>query len=153
MRSRLAMLALGLTALCCGGSSGSGAPGGSTPIAQADACQAAATAACTKIYSCSDTALAFLQVILMSEPMCETTVLNNCGATGFQCSAVQTYHADQAGQCRDAFNGEACASLAAAVMAGGASTSAVLASLTASLPGCSQICTGGTAADAAATGD
>jgi hypothetical protein len=151
MRRWYATIALALLAVSCGGSSGSGGnDAGLTSIPQAQACTEAAHAACTKIFSCNDQGLVLLQVFLMTEAMCETTAMQNCGATGFQCGATQTYHDDKAAQCRDDFNAQTCATLAADVAGAGFSTTAILASLTAQLPVCGQICTGGT--DAATGG-
>jgi hypothetical protein len=151
MRRLFATFALGLLAASCGGSSGGGGgDAGLTSIPQAQACTEAAQTACTKIFSCSDQGLLLIQVFLMTVDMCEATAMQNCGATGFQCAATQTYHGDKAAQCRDAFNAQSCATLAADVAGAGFSTTAILGSLTAQLPVCGQICTGGT--DAATGG-
>ncbi len=141
MKRRLVTFVLGLVAVSCGG--GSGSPG----IPQTEACAQAAKAACTKIFSCP--ALLLFQVGLQTEPACEGMIMQNCGSTGFQCSANQTYHADKALQCRDEFNRKTCDTVAADISAAGVSISAAVSSLTSSIPACGQICTG--AGDAGTT--
>ena len=131
----LTMFALSLVAMA-GGCGGGGTAAG---ISQADACPQAAKAACTKIFACSN--LLLVQAVLMNETMCETTVVTNCGSTGFQCGATQTYHGDKAQQCKDQFNAQTCDAIAANL-----NITNPVASLTMSIPPCGQICTG--AADA-----
>ena len=136
----LTTLVLGLVALssCGGGGSAAGHP-------QADACNQAAKAACTKIFGCPN--LSLVQVLLAGQtgaagvPTCETMIMANCGSTGFQCAANQTYHPDKAQQCRDQFNIQTCDAVAADIATAGLSITAALASLTMNIPPCGQICT------------
>ena len=136
----LTTFALGLVALSCGGGSPAGIP-------QADACNQAAKAACTKIFGCPS--LSVFQFVLQNETVCETMVVANCGSTGFQCAANQAYHGDKAQQCRDQFTNQTCDVVAAELAAGGLSLTGALSSLTMSIPPCGQICT--SAADAGAS--
>jgi len=139
------VVALGLAVLSCGS--------GSSGIPQADACNQASKTVCLKIFGCTDSNSVTVQAFLGSEASCEATVLQSCGSTGFQCSAGQTYHGDKAQTCSDQFNSEDCATLSAEIVVAAlqGSSSTAIANVTASLPACSQICTGagtGTAADA-----
>jgi len=136
-----AFLVLGLGFFSCGGGGGISPAGGGIP--QAEACQQAATAVCTKMFGCTDASIAIVRAILMTEANCETTVLAQCGSTGFSCSAGAPYHGDQAQVCKDKFNAESCATLNAALSSGGASTSAAIAAITGSIPECKAICSGG----------
>ena len=136
-----AFLVLGLGLFSCGGGGGISPAGGGIP--QAEACQQAATAVCTKLYSCKDSTIVLVQALLMNEMLCENTVLAQCGSTGFSCAAGATYHGDQAQVCKDKFNTESCATLNAALSSGGASTSAAIAAITGSIPECKAICSGG----------
>ncbi len=133
---KLSIVALIVVAQSCGGSS---AP---KTILEADACNQAAQTACTKIFACSDTAFALVKLALMDQKTCETMVVQNCGATGFRCAGGQSYHGDEAQNCKDEFNAQTCAALATAISTAGLSTAAVIASLTGTLPACPKICTG-----------
>jgi hypothetical protein len=131
-------VALGLLLLSCGGGSSSGIP-------QADACNQASQSACAKLFSCSDVILMIAQGVLGgTEVSCRMMIQQNYCAP-FQCQAGQTYHPDKAQQCKDEFSAVTCATLAAAALAGGGSPATVLASV----PGCTQVCTSG---DAGSTG-
>ena len=121
-----AAVALGACLLSCGG--------GSTPatIPQADACNQASKSICTRVFACTELALAQL-LLGGTEASCETMVkANYCGS--FQCTATQTYHGDKAQQCKDQFATVSCATLATAASGG---VNAVLASV----PACQQVCT------------
>jgi len=126
--------------LSCGGGGGVS----STGIPEEQACQQAATTFCQKIYGCQDGTSKLVQGVLVSEPACETTILANCGSTAFHCGAGMTYHPDQALACKNGFNGQTCAALAATIGAslstGSLSTSAVIAAITANVPSCTTIC-------------
>jgi hypothetical protein len=138
----LAVLAT-LLASCGGG--GGLSSGGSIPEEQA--CSQAATTVCTKIFGCNDSTSALVKIYLMSQANCEASVLQYCGATGFQCSAGATYHGDQAQVCKNQFNAQTCETISAAIgvaVTNMSSASDAIGSLTASLPGCMTICTGGT---------
>src|SRR5216110_2707625 len=128
--------------LACGG--GGGLPPGSG-IPQAEACNQAAATFCTKVYSCTDTNSTIVKLYLQNEANCETLILQYCGATGFQCTAGATYHGDTALQCKDGFNAQTCETISAglAQAVSGMSMAAAVASLTAHVPACSKICTGG----------
>jgi hypothetical protein len=148
----LLVATLGVFALSCGGGGGA-----VTGIPEAEACAQASKAACTKLYACSGGTFVTIQAVLGTEADCETTVLQNCGSTGFVCVAGQTYHGDQAQSCKDQFSGQSCDALDAEITtgltaSGTISTSAVIASVTASAPACAQICTtaSGGGADAGA---
>ncbi|MBC8133070.1 MAG: hypothetical protein H7X95_08830 [Deltaproteobacteria bacterium] len=122
--------------LSCGG-------GSSTPsIPQAQACTQAAQAACAKVFSCTnDPVLMGAQFLLGgSEPACRTAV-QQMYCSAFQCGAGQTYHGDKAAACKAQFGSVTCQALsAAAALAAGAGG---IEGFLAGLPGCNEICTGG----------
>lgn len=138
----LALALLGTFFVSCGGGGGLSSGG---IIPEAEACSQAATTFCTKIYGCTDSNSALVRIGLMSEANCEALVIQYCGATGFQCSGGATYHGDQAQICKNQFNAQKCETLSAAIVAAGLnmSSAAAVASLTANVPGCMNICTGG----------
>jgi hypothetical protein len=140
MLALLASLASLSLVLSCGGGGVS-----SAGIPEAEACSQSSTTFCQKIFGCTDPSSVLVKAVLTSEVMCETTVLQYCGATGFQCSAGATYHGDKAQTCKDQFNAEDCATLSGGLIAGlnGGSMSMAVASITANFPACAQICTGG----------
>ncbi|HEY4183807.1 MAG TPA: hypothetical protein VGP07_02010 [Polyangia bacterium] len=132
-----ALFLLGSLMLSCGG-------GGSASVPEADACNEAAKTACVKIYSCPDLVMLATPSV-GTEAQCETMVLAQCGATGFQCSAGETYHGDKAQTCKDQFNAQDCGtllvSLLSAFSSSGGSTSAAISGITQNVPACNQICT------------
>jgi len=122
----------------CGG-------GGSSSIPQADACNEAAKAACTRVFTCGQSYQAQLTASFGTQAQCESMVVSSCGSTGFMCSTTQTYHGDQAAMCRDQFNALSCDTLTAAVLPiflGGSGTlSSAFSTIAAMIPPCNQICT------------
>lgn len=138
----LALALVGLLFVSCGGG---GVSSGPTGIPQDQACTQAATSFCTKIYGCTDQTSKSLQTILMSEPSCEASVLQYCGSTAFRCSEGATYHPEQALACKNKFTAQDCATLSAGLVVAflSGSTSAAVASITANVPECTNICTGG----------
>jgi hypothetical protein len=132
-----ANVALVFFVLSCGG--GSSTPG----IPQADACNQASKSACTKLFSCTDTVLVIARTLLGgTEASCETMIQANYCAP-FQCMANQTYRPDKALQCKNQFGTVSCSTLAAAAATGN------IAAVLASVPGCTEVCSGG---DAGTTG-
>jgi hypothetical protein len=141
----LALAVLGTFLVSCGGGGGLSS-GGSIP--EAEACDQAATAFCTKVFACTSdpTVAAVAALYLMTEASCKTMVMQSCGSTGFQCAAGATYHGDQAQICKAQFSGQTCMAVSAAISAGitANSTAAAVASISAMIPACMMICTGGT---------
>lgn len=139
----LALAVLGTFFFSCGGGGGLSSHGS---IPEADACNQAAATFCTKIYGCTDATSTLVKAYLKSQDNCQTSVLQYCGATGFQCSGGATYHGEQAQICKDQFNAQSCETIStaigAAVLNATSTTADAIASLTAHVPGCANICTG-----------
>ena len=136
----LAFVLFGSFLLSCGGGGGVSPTG----IPQEEACSQAAVTFCKKIYGCQDGNSQLVQLVLMNEAACESTILQNCGSTAFHCWDGMTYHPDQALACKNGFNGQSCEKLGATIgtslMMTPISTSAVIAAITADVPACTTIC-------------
>lgn len=132
----LSTVALGSLLMSCGGGSSSGIP-------QADACNQASRAACAKLFSCPDAILVAARTLVGgTEEMCRTTIQQTYCAP-FMCMTSQTYHGDKAQQCKDQFGTVSCATLATAA------ASLNVATVLASVPVCTEVCSSG---DAGSTG-
>ena len=121
---------------CGGGSSSSGIP-------QADACNQASQSACKKLFSCTDLILTLAQQQLGGSEAACRTMIQQMYCAPFMCSADQTYSGVKAQQCKDQFGTVTCATLATAA------ASLSIATVLASVPGCTEVCTAG---DAGASG-
>ena len=136
----LVLLGFGALVLSCGG--------GAATIPAAEACGQITTTACKKIFepTCTDPTSMTIQTALMSEPACETTVVQGyCATTQTLCPAGYTYHGDKAKSCKDTLATQDCAALnsklAVAFVLSGGDTTAAIASLKASFPDCAAVCT------------
>jgi len=124
-----------LTASACGDS------GGPSSLPQADACNQASKAACTKIYSCQQ---AIATSLFGTQDACQASIVTSCGTTGFQCGATQTYHGDKAQMCKDQFTAMSCDTLLQTVfpsLGANVSLGSAFAAITTSIPVCGEICT------------
>jgi hypothetical protein len=120
--------ALGVLLLSCGS-------GGSHSIREADLCNQAFRAMCAKVFSCEDVISVLARAALGgTQATCEA-MIGQASCPARWCQPDQTYHGDNAYECKQQFDTAECGTLDAMALATN------IASILAAVPPCSQICT------------
>ena len=90
-----------------------GSCGGDSALSQQDACKSQVNLLCDKFFSCYSTqelSLPAVQAIIgLNAADCKVKYSAECTADKVKCNLGQTYHADKAQACVDAYSGLSCA--------------------------------------------